>query len=339
MAYGKKRDLFEYWGHEASLLPLTLYPYLKWRMDRARRGIGTYNRIATFAAENRRFVNDVRKSIISDGPVSASSFEGGKGKGSWWGWSDAKLALEYLFWCGDITTSSRRNFERIYDITERVIPPKYYNAPTIREQDAQRHLIQVAARAMGVATLQDLRDYFRLDLADAKARIAELLETGDLIELEVETWTKPAYALPDIRIPRATQTQTKTHALLSPFDSLVWERARARRLFEFDYRLEIYVPPHKRIHGYYVLPFLFGDRLVARVDLKADRQAGVLRMHSAHVEPHAQPEAIEALREDLQSLASWLDLDNVAGKFPATSGGAKRSLVRKRRTVVEKTVD
>ncbi|TAM73427.1 winged helix-turn-helix domain-containing protein [bacterium] len=310
LAYGRSRRLFEYWAHEASLLPLEMFPLLRWRMDRARRAIGTYSEVARLAREQPRFIAKVRKAIEERGPLSASDFDGARGEGGWWGWSDTKRALEYLFWSGAVTTASRRNsFERVYDLVERVIPAGILAAPALREADAQRELVLVAARALGVATETDLRDYFRLDTSDAKARIAELVEDGKLLVASVEGWRHPAYLDPERRRPRRREMS----ALLSPFDSLIWHRPRASRLFGFDYRLEIYTPSHKRVYGYYVLPYLLDDALVARVDMKADRAAANLLVHAVHFEDGvARDEVMPRLAADLQAMAEWLSLGSVS---------------------------
>jgi len=309
-AYGRNRTLFEYWGHEASLLPLTSQPLLRWRMDRARRGIGTYGRIAAVVTEQRSALDRLRDEIARRGPVAASAFEGARGTGSWWGWSEVKLGLEALFWCGEITTATRKGFERVYDLPERVFPAAILAAPTPTEADAQRELIRIAARALGVAAERDLRDYFRLDLADARARVAELVSAGELQPVRVEGLRNDRFLARGTPIPR----RVETCALLSPFDSLVWERTRTSELFGFDFRLEIYTPAHKRVHGYYVLPFLLGDRLVARVDLKHDRQAGVLRALATHLEKGVRGgDVLPRLREQLDAMAAWLGAGEVAG--------------------------
>ena len=311
-AYGRDRMLFEYWGHEASLLPVELQPLLRWRMERARRGLGTWGRISRLIRDDPQMLERLRAAVAERGPISASGFEGARGKGSWWGWSDVKIGLEALFWCGEITTAYRKGFERVYDLPERVLPKAIVDAPTPSEEDAQRDLVRIAARCHGIASERDLRDYFRLDLADARARVAELADAGELQRVQVHGLRGDRYLARDARLPRRIEAQ----ALLSPFDSLVWERARNRELFEFDFRLEIYTPQHKRVHGYYVLPFLLGDRLVARVDLKHDRQAGVLLAHAVHREPHARADTIEApLRAELARMAAWLGAERVA--FPA----------------------
>ncbi|HTW83221.1 MAG TPA: crosslink repair DNA glycosylase YcaQ family protein [Candidatus Sulfotelmatobacter sp.] len=307
-AYGRDRILFEYWGHEASLLPLAAHPLLRWRMERARSGEGTWGRLARLRRDNPHVLERVLARLAHEGPLGAGAFEGPRGEGGWWGWSEAKNALEALFWSGEITTRTRRGFERIYDLTERVIPAEILALPTPGEADAQRELVRTSARAMGIASERDLRDYFRLDLADARARVAELVESGELTPVTVESLRGTRYLAPGTRVPR----RVHAHALLSPFDSLVWNRDRTRELFGFDYRIEIYVPRHKRVHGYYVLPFLFGDRLMARVDLKHDRQARILRAHATHLE-HGVPrrEVLAAVRTQLESMAHWLGADKV----------------------------
>lgn len=305
----KRRGLFEYWAHEASLLPLTLQPHMRWRMARAERLDGIYGGIASVVREKPDFVESVYREVEQRGPVAASDLDRANHKGSsWWGWTDTKIVLEYLFWAGRITTATRRGFERVYDLTERVIPPMIQAISTPSQEDAQRHLIGIAARALGVATESDLRDYFRLDLADSKARIAELVEDKRLIPVTVKGWRQSAYLDPDAARP----ARAVARALVSPFDPLVWERDRTERLFGFRYRLEIYTPAHKREFGYYVLPFLLGDRLVGRVDLKADRKAGVLRVAAAHIETHADAgRTAQELSAELRIMAGWLGLNRI----------------------------
>jgi uncharacterized protein YcaQ len=303
---GRRRRLFEYWGHEASLLPVEHHRLLRWRMERAARGEGLWGGVARFGVEQRAYCERVLQEIAQRGPLGVSELAaGGRRKGGWWGWSEGKVALEWLFWSGRITTHSRRRFERVYDLTERVLPRAALEAPTPAVEEAQRELVRIALRAQGLATERDLRDYFRLPATDARERIAELAEAGELRPVHVEGWRQVAYVTPDLRVPR----RIETCALLSPFDSLVWHRERVQRLFDFHYRIEIYTPAHRRLHGYYVLPFLLGDRLVARVDLKSDRTAGRLRVVAKHLEPGvSRPEVKAALDRELQSLAGWLGL-------------------------------
>jgi hypothetical protein len=303
---GRRRSLFEYWGHEASLIRLDLQPLFRWRMERAARGEDIYGGLAGFGRERRDFIDAVRSEVESRGPLSARELEeGGRGRGSWWGWSDGKRALEWLFWAGQVTTATRRGFERVYDLPERVLPPAILAQPTPSPQEAQRQLLRHSARALGVATERDLRDYFRLPVADVRARLPELVEAGDLVAVAVEGWSAPAYLDPATRIPQ----RIAARALLSPFDPLVWERSRAERLFDFHYRIEIYTPAEQRLFGYYTLPFLSGERIVARVDLKADRAGRRLIVHSIHPEPWASPETFAAdLAEELRLAAAWQGL-------------------------------
>lgn len=311
-AWGSRRGLFEYWGHEASLMPMELQPLLRWRMARAEAG-EMWSGLARFGRERRAYVDEVLKEIERRGPVTGADFnDAPRGAPGWWSWSDGKRALEWLFWAGLITTKTRRGFERVYDLTERALPARIVDLPTPDEADAQRELVRIAARAMGVATAGDLRDYFRLPLADAKARVAELVESGELTPVTVKGWRQAAWLAPDARRPR----KVTAAALLSPFDNLIWTRDRTERLFGTRVRLEIYTPAHKRTHGYYVLPFLEDEAITARVDLKADRQAGVLRVQAAWREPDATAETPERLACELRRMAAWLGLDDVevAGK-------------------------
>ncbi len=306
-AWGHPRRLFEYWAHEASLLPLELHPLLRWRMARAERGEGMWPRMRAFAGERRGEAGAVLARIAADGPLAASDLAGEKGRSGWWEWSDAKVALEWLFWAGRITTATRRgSFERVYDLSERVIPADILALPTPSEADAQRALIERSAHALGIATSGDLRDYFRLK-PEAKPRIDELVEEGELIPVAVEGWRQPAYLHPAAHRPR----KIRASALLAPFDPLIWERSRTERLFGLRYRIEIYTPAEQRVHGYYVLPFLCDERIAARVDLKADRQAGILRVQSAFAEPGAPVDLPERLTAELKLMAAWLGLERV----------------------------
>jgi uncharacterized protein YcaQ len=228
-----------------------------------------------------------------------------------WNWSEEKTALEYLFFAGRLCAARRVNFERLYDLPERVLPRQVLEAPTPSQEEAQRQLILIAAKRLGVATEADLGDYFRLPRAESKARVAELAEDGGLVPVRVEGWRQPAYL--STERPGGLRRAAAARALLTPFDSLIWARKRTERLFGFRYRIEIYVPAPKRVYGYYVLPFLLGDRLVARVDLKSDRQAGVLRVRGAFAEPHFDAALVaKELADELRLLSDWLELGGVS---------------------------
>ena len=304
LAWGPKRQrrLFEYWAHEASLLPFELHPMLRWRMAQADRGETGWGRMRIYATERRNEAMALLERIRAEGPLATSDFESHKGQSGWWEWSDTKRALEWLFWAGHITTATRRGtFERVYDLSERVIPADVLPRSTPTDADAHRALIERAAAAFGIATEAELRDYFRQPPLEARSAIHSLTEEGVLIPVAVPGW-RQAWLHRDARRPRKINAK----ALLAPFDPLIWERGRAERLFGFRYRIEIYVPAEKRQHGYYVLPFLLGDTLVARVDLKADRQMKRLIVQSVHLEPDAPDDTLEALRLELDSMERWL---------------------------------
>ncbi|WP_428681577.1 winged helix-turn-helix domain-containing protein [Reyranella sp.] len=312
LAWGRKsqRGLFEFWAHEASLLPLAAQPLLRWRMQRAAAGTSK-GTLQQFRREKATYIEEVRRQVEDRGALAASELaDGGPKRGPWWGWNDGKLALEWLFFAGIVTTATRRGtFERVYDLSERVLPAEIQALPTPSPDEAQRELLRLSARALGVATEFDLRDYFRLPVADTKARLAELVEAGDVLPVEVEGWNKPAFLDPAARQPR----QIEARALLAPFDPLIWERDRTERIFDFFYRIEIYTPVAKRKHGYYVLPFLLGDRLVGRIDLKSDRANSKLLVPAAHLEPGIEARDVAApMREELRLMADWLGLDGLA---------------------------
>lgn len=306
-AWGPRRSLFEYWGHEASLLPLELQPLLRWRMERARDG-AMWTGLSRFGREKRAYIDGVLAEIKRRGPVTGGDFaQGPRGAPGWWSWSDGKRALEWLFWAGLITTKTRKGFERVYDLTERALPSRVVDLPTPDEADAIRELVRIAARVTGVATASDLRDYFRLPLEDARRAVHELVEAGELTPVTVKGWRQPAFLAPGARTPR----KVAGAALLSPFDNLIWTRDRTERLFGVRVRLEIYTPAHKRAHGYYVLPFLEDEAITARVDLKADRQGGRLLVQAAWREPDATPDTAARLAGELRLMAGWLGLDGV----------------------------
>jgi uncharacterized protein YcaQ len=322
----RDRALFEYWGHEASLLPVSLHPLLRWRMARARRG-ETWGGMARLARERPEFVRAVFDEVAERGPISAGELtDPGEKRGPWWGWADGKRAMEWLFWSGELAVADRRAFERVYDLPERVIPAEVLSAPTPDEAEAHRALLLLAARAVGVGTAADLADYFRIKVPLARPRLAELVAAGELEMVDVDGWRDPAYLHPEAARPR----RVNARALLSPFDSLIWFRPRAERLFDFRFRLEIYTPAHQRVHGYYVLPFVSGDRVVARVDVKADRKAGRLLVHAAHAETgvdHAR--VATALADELALLAHWLELTEVAVTPDGDLGPALASRCRR----------
>lgn len=311
LAYsGRRRVLFEYWGHEASYLPVALQPLFRFRMARAAAGEGIYTGLAKFGRERRELIDQVHREIERHGPMSASELSHDhKGEGGWWGWSEGKMAVEWLFWAGMVTTATRRGaFERIYDVTGRVLPQAVLDAPTPSDADANRELVRLSSIALGIATERCLRDYYRLEVADTKAAVASLVESGDLVPVVVEGFRNPAYLARDARIPR----KVAARALLAPFDPLVWQRERTEGLFGARIRLEIYTPAEKRVHGYYVLPFLLGDQLAARVDLKADRASSVLVVQAAHLEDCVKAGDVAGpLATELRLMARWLGLSDV----------------------------
>lgn len=311
---------FEYWGHVASLLPVSTQPLLRWRMERA--AAESWGMMRRLREERPGFIEEVRKMVAELGPVSAGDIAEPRQQkaGPWWDWDDTKSAMEWLFYTGEITCATRRGFERVYDLTERALPSEIVATPTPDQDEAHRGLVRIAAHALGVATEPELRDYFRQSPADSKRAVAELVEAGELTPVRVQGWAAPAYLDPAAKIPRRVDAM----ALLSPFDSLVFERKRTERIFDFRYRLEIYVPAPKRVFGYYVLPFLRGDALVARVDLKADRQGGLLRVPAVHSEDGHHPgEVCEDLAGELLRMADWLGL---AGVAPPVAGDLAKPL-------------
>ena len=304
-AYRKSR-LFEGWGHMATLIPMEHYPLLRHRMEAARypgRGWRASSR------SNRAYIDSVRDQVATRGPLTVSDLDdGGDRNGPWWGLSRGKIALEWLFHNGALAGTRTGNFTRVYDLAERVIPPQILDIPPPSQADAQREMLRLAAEALGVGTLADLADYYRIKVPEARPRLRELVEEGVLAEVTVEDWPQPAYMLADARLPRRADAT----AIISPFDSLVWFRDRTERLFDFLYRIEIYVPKPKRQYGYYVYPFLHNGELVARVDLKADRSNGVLLVQAAYLEKGRDAgEVSEALASELESMAVWLGLRGV----------------------------
>ena len=301
----QRKELFETWAHEASLIPIDHYPLLRHRMD-AKTG---HERFRRWVRDNSAYVEGVLDEVRERGPLAASDLsEPGTRRGLWWARSKGKMALEWHFRKGHVMVHGRRNFARVYDITERVIPAHVLDGDGPGEREAQRELLLLAARSHGVGTAHDLADYYRLAIPRCRELLAELTAEEALQEVSVEGWAEPAYLHPGARLPRSVEAQ----ALLSPFDSLIWERSRTERLFDFRYRIEIYVPEQQRTFGYYVVPFLLGDRLVARVDLKADRAKRRLLVRAAHVEPSVDRVRVAAaLAEELRTMAGWLELEDV----------------------------
>ena len=317
-----ERRLVEYWGHEASFVPPATHRFLRWRMASA--STSAWGGMVRTMRERPELLDDIREVVTTQGPLTSASIEKELGhvrvagpKRWGWNWNEVKRGIEYLFWAGQVSSAGRTaQFERRYAAPAAVLPPDVAQAPDPDPADAHRELVRIAAGALGVATEQDLRDYFRLKPAACRQAVAELVDSGDLIPIAVEGWSRAAFLAAGARTPR----RIAARALLSPFDSLIWFRPRTEELFGFRYRLEIYTPAAKRVHGYYVLPFLLGDRLVARVDLKADRPGnrpgsgtGVLRVKAAWLEigERAEPVATE-LGLELEQLAGFLGLGAVA---------------------------
>ncbi len=304
-----KRVAFECWAHEASLVRLELHPLMRWRMNRALKGDGIYRAMRNFARDEKAYLKNLLKFVGAHGPTAQSDLpDQTKGEGGWWGWSKGKLALETLFAQGQLTTAKRDKFERFYDLPERVIPAAILNLPTPSERDAMLQLMDLSGQALGIGSAFDLRDYFRLPVVDAKRALDDAVESGILQPIHVETWKPPAFLHRDAKIPRKLDSS----ALVSPFDPICWDRDRAERLFQFHYRIEIYTPQPKRKFGYYVLPFLMGESFAGRVCLKADREAGVLRVNASYHETFVDvDEVARRLGVELKHMAAWLGLGQV----------------------------
>jgi uncharacterized protein YcaQ len=332
IAHGR-RELFEYWGHAACFLPIDLYPLMRWRMENQRTGW------AGLSAKQKRFTETVYTEVPEHGPMSAGQLSiGGKSTGPWWGWSKGKHAIEMLFRQGRVAVAGRRNFERLYDIPERVIPEAVLHAHAIAPEDAKKALIIRAARAMGVGTARDIAQYFHIDAwwdrlsvngrrrpAKTSVLFDELVEDGRLERVRVEGWKAHAFIAADARIPRSIDVR----AIVSPFDPVLWERRWTKAVFEFDYQIEIYVPGPKRIYGYYVLPFLLGDRFAARVDLKAERKTSTMIVNAAYVESGLDTKRVAVqVADELRSMARWLSLESFVvhpkGNLAAPLKGALR---------------
>ncbi len=333
----RQRLLVEAWAHEASLVPLADWP-LVMAAGRQR----WWKNYGVLVERHPGLVEDVLAAVKELGPVGAGALQealgqpGRRAGTSWWERSTVKRICEFLFGAGVLVTGSRHHFQRLYDLPERVLPPAVLAMHPADPEAAARGLVLRAAVALGVATEPDLRDYYRLGPQRCRAALAELVEAGELEPVQVRGWRHPAYRRPGARTPR----RVPGRALLSPFDPLIWERERTERLFGFRYRIEIYVPEPKREYGYYVFPFLLDEALVARVDLKADRAAGLLRVPGAFAEPGVDHARVAAeLAGELRAMASWLGLEGVRvgergelrdalARAVAGSGGGRRGVQR-----------
>jgi uncharacterized protein YcaQ len=311
----RDRAWFEYWGHQASLIPIEHYPLFRPRMESFRlhlhapRSTGKWDtRLHEYLKKERPYMDAVLAQLAERGALSAGELnEAGKSGPGMWNWSRGKQAVEMLFRGGEVAALRRPSFERVYDLPERVIPREVLDAPTLDAEEAELGLVRLAARSLGIGTVADIAWYFNSKIADTKHRVEELTATGELQRVDVEGWTEPGYLFAGTKRPRAVDRS----ALITPFDPLMWDRRRALRLFGFDYRIEIYTPAPKRVHGYYVLPFLHRERFVARVDLKADRKASKLLVLGAWKEPDATPGDARALSAELARFASFLGLERV----------------------------
>ena len=301
------RRMVEYWAHVQAFMPVELWPVMQHRMDHYRSKRGKWSIVEAEPGLEDSLLAEIKER----GASTARQLDEGlpRAKENWgWNWSNARRVLDYLYTTGELAIAGRNGqFEIRYDLPERVIPAAVLAMPTPTPEEAHLELVRRAARSHGVATVQDLRDYYRMSVADTARAVATLVESGELQQVSVEGWRRPAYLHRDARLPR----RIRGRALLSPFDPVVWERARTEALFDFFYRIEIYVPADKRVHGYYVLPFLLGDRIVGRVDLKADRRAGRLVVKAAYAEPAAPAETAAELAAELERLASWLGLEEI----------------------------
>ena len=298
------RRLVEYWAHEASLIPIEYHRLFRWRMDERNRIWAGMRRVLN---ERQDLIAETLELVRESGPIRARDtghVRRDAAPGEMWNWHEGKIALEALFFTGAVGAWRRINFERHYDLIERILPPAAL-APVPRREDAHRELVRLAARALGVATAADLGDYWRITATELAPRVAELVASGELVPAQVVGWNTPAYLWHQARRPRSVATR----ALVSPFDSLVFFRPRTERLFDFHYRIEIYTPEPKRVYGYYVLPFLLDEQLVARVDLKSDRRRGVLLVQGAFAEDGVDRVRVaRELAAELELCARWLGL-------------------------------
>jgi len=307
LTFSGRAQYVETWAHVASIVPLETWPLWRWKMQAFKDK--HLSDPKHWASSNGAMLDWLRAELASTGPITAGKIEhdANKSKGSWWGWSDVKLGLEYLFLWGEVVSAGRKNFERSYALASQVLPQSLIDTE-IDEHSARKQLMTWAAQAHGIGTVSDLADYYRLGLTPSVPIVQELVDEGVLLPVTVAGWTKQAYLHHESRIPRRIETT----ALLSPFDPVVWERDRALRLFDFHYRIEIYTPEPKRIYGYYTLPLLVDDNVVGRIDLKSDRQNSTLRVQSAWLEPGAPQGLEERVVEHLHEIRSWQGLDDLA---------------------------
>ncbi len=312
-------ELFEYWGHEASMLPIDDWPLMGHRM----RGARPWNSIQRIIRDHPEFLDRIHDEVHERGPLTVSDLsEGGERTGPWWGWGKGKVALEWLFVTGRLAVADRPNFTKVYDTADRVIPDSLREAPEVDPTAARRRLLRRAVRHHGIGAVPDLADYYRIRPTDARPLLERLADDGEIVEVEVPGWKGPAYLDPDLSIPRSIRAR----ALLAPFDPVVWFRDRAERLFDFRYRIEIYVPEPKRVYGYYVLPFLLDDRLVGRVDLKADRAGGRLLVRGAYGEDGIdRPRVARELAGELVAMAEWMRLAEIEVEDRGDLAGAVAS--------------
>ena len=311
MTTGRRGRMVEYWAHQAAYIPRELWPHFEFRRAEHRR---TGSDWGGWLTENRGLADWLRVELEHNGPMPASAIEHDSNRrgGSWWGWSDVKRTLEWMFRTGEVVCVERRRFERVYALPEQALPPVLLASP-LSEAEAIRELVGRAASALGIATEADLADYWRMLRPPVRAAVSDLVDEGVLLPVTVPGWTTggrptPAWLHRDARRPRRIDAA----AVLSPFDPVVWFRPRTERLFDFHYRIEIYTPEPDRKFGYYSLPVLIDDHVVGRVDLKSDRKAGVLRVQSAWAEPGAPEETAARLAPVLERAASWQGLDAVA---------------------------
>ncbi len=303
----RPRRILEYWAHVQAFMPVELWPVMRHRMDHYRTQRGKWS----FVDSDPELEDSLIAEVRDRGASTARDLDDGlpRTKEHWgWNWSETRKVLDYLYLVGDLAISGRNSqFEVMYDLPERVVPAEVLARPTPTPAESHLELVRRAAVSHGVATVRCLADYYRMRTDHVRPAVEAMVEDGELLPVTVDGWKRPAYLHRDARRPRAVSAR----ALLSPFDPLVWERERTERIFDFHYRIEIYTPPAKRVHGYYVLPFLLRDRIVGRVDLKADRAAGRLVVKSAWAEAGAPEDTAEELSAELRVLAGWLGLDDI----------------------------